>query len=217
MERKILPVRLLPSLSEPLRAQLRKRGDLSHAIEDAIAKGDLAEMELVRLHGRPPRSDPRREKVEPPTTASLSLTTYDAIMRAALVRRTSKNIIINSALLCWLKPPPSQSFDAKPAATPRPMRLKARPVIEPAHALAAASLAKLSAQPPSGKAAQLRAVYLDIERVRAVGHSLQVICSVLASSGLTCTPHQVSRFLTKERARRARLETQESEVLMSPG
>ena len=116
IEKKAFVIRLLPQVSETLRARARTHGDLSKDIESAIANADLEQMNLVPLGGRPPRSGPLREKVVKATTVSLLVATYDTIGHAAQIRRKSMNVIINSALLWWLERTPSSTAKRKRSA-----------------------------------------------------------------------------------------------------
>ena len=214
-DKKTLVIRLLPQVSESLRARARTHGDLSGTIETAIKDADLERMNLVPLGGRPPRSEPLREKVVKATTVSLRMPTYDAIDRAAQTRRKSKNVIINSALLWWLeranrskaKPEPSApvNTDAARAIVTLPTPSKQSGVTEAWDVPYRASLASLLARVPAQRDTRLQVLYPDIVAVLAVGHSLRDACDALGQHELTITPVQLGAFLTKERTRRSRL------------
>ena len=214
-DKKTLVIRLLPQVSESLRARARTHGDLSRTIETAIKDADLERMNLVPLGGRPPRSGEVREKVVKATTVSLRVPTYDAIGRAAKTRRKSKNVIINSALLWWLertnrskaKPEPFAlgDTDAARAIVTLPTPSKQSSVTEAWDVPYRASLASLLARAPAQRDTQLQVLYADIVAVLAVGHSLRDACDALGQHELTITPVQLGAFLTKERTRRSRL------------
>ena len=208
-------IRLLPQVSESLRARARTHGDLSKDIETAISNADLEQMDLVPLAGRPPRSGAVRDKVLNATTVSLRVATYDAIGRAAQIRRKSKNVIVNSALLWWLertpsvtakrKPPALDDTDAAHAMVALPTPSKQSSVTEAWDVPYRASLASLLARAPAQRDTQLQVLYADIVAVLAVGHSLRDACDALGQHELTITPVQLGAFLTKERTRRSRL------------
>ena len=214
-DKKTLVIRLLPQVSESLRARARTHGDLSRTIETAIKDADLERMNLVPLGGRPPRSGEVREKVVKATTVSLRVPTYDAIGRAAKTRRKSKNVIINSALLWWLErtnrskakpePPALDDTDAARAIVALPTPSKQSGVTEAWDVPYRASLASLLARAPAQRDTQLQVLYADIVAVLAVGHSLRDACDALGQHELTITPVQLGAFLAKERTRRSRL------------
>ena len=208
-------IRLLPQVSESLRARARTHGDLSRTIETAIKDADLERMNLVPLGGRPPRSGEVREKVVKATTDSLGVPTYDAIDRAAQTRRKSKNVIINSALLWWLErtnrskakpePPAPVNTDAARAVMTLPTLSKEVGVTGAWDVPYRASLASLLARAPAQRDTQLQVLYPDIVAVLAAGHSLRDACDALGQHELTITPVQLGVFLAKERTRRSRL------------
>ena len=208
-------IRLLPQVSESLRARARTHGDLSRTIETAIKDADLERMNLVPLGGRPPRSGEVREKVVKATTVSLRVPTYDAIGRAAQTRRKSKNVIINSALLWWLERTPSSrakreslaldDTEAARAILTPPTPSKQSGVTEAWDVPYRASLASLLARAPAQRDTRLQVLYADIVAVLAVGHSLRDACDALGQHELMITPVQLGAFLAKERTRRSRL------------
>ena len=208
-------IRLLPQVSESLRARARTHGDLSKDIETAITNADLEKMDLVPLAGRPPRSGAVRDKVLNATTVSLRVATYDAISRAAQSRRKSKNVIVNSALLWWLertpnvkakrKPPAPDDTSAGIALMPLSTPSKEQSVTGAWDVPYRASLASLLARAPAQRDTRLQVLYADIVAVLAVGHSLRDACDALGQHELMITPVQLGAFLAKERTRRSRL------------
>jgi hypothetical protein len=88
-----LVVRLLPSINEHLRREIRYRGDLSAMIIEAINTVDLERVPLVDL-----ASDTRHGT----TTVALPPPLHAQIKSIAKARNASMNEIVNTAVAHWL-------------------------------------------------------------------------------------------------------------------
>ena len=88
-----LVIRLLPGLDEPLRAEMRYRGDLQSMILKAIHSVDLGKVRLVDLD-----VDTRLGT----TTIGLPATVHAHLKSLAKARNTSMNVMVNTAVAHWL-------------------------------------------------------------------------------------------------------------------
>ena len=88
-----LVIRLLPGLDEPLRAEMRYRGDLQSMILEAIRSVDLGRVRLVDL-----AVDTRLDT----TTIGLPAAVHAHLKNLAKTRNTSMNVMINTAVAHWL-------------------------------------------------------------------------------------------------------------------
>ncbi len=88
-----LVVRLLPGISEHLRAEMRYRGDLSAMVIEAINSVDLKTARLVDL-----ASDTRLGT----TTIALPPSLHSHLKSLAKSRTASMNELVNTAIAHWL-------------------------------------------------------------------------------------------------------------------
>jgi hypothetical protein len=88
-----LVIRLLPGLNEHLRAEMRYRGDLQSMILEAIKSVDLENVRLVELISETRMST---------TMIGLPPTIHKHLKDLAQSRRTSMNVIVNTAIAHWL-------------------------------------------------------------------------------------------------------------------
>jgi hypothetical protein len=88
-----LVIRLLPELSELLRAEIRYRGDLQFKILEAINSVNLEDVRLVELISETRMST---------TLISLSPATHTNLKNLAKSRNTSMNVMVNTAIAHWL-------------------------------------------------------------------------------------------------------------------
>jgi len=88
-----LVIRLLPGISECLRAEMRYRGDLSKMIIEAINSVDLKNVILVDLFAE--------SRIE--TTMISIPTKVHAVLKAlSKTRAASMNVLVNTAVAHWL-------------------------------------------------------------------------------------------------------------------
>jgi hypothetical protein len=88
-----LVIRLLPGVDDHLRAETRRRGDLSSMIIEAINAVDLERVRLVDLSS---------ETNIPTTTVALPKSIHAALKALAKTRATSMNVLVNTAVAHWL-------------------------------------------------------------------------------------------------------------------
>ena len=88
-----LVIRLLPGISECLRAEMRYRGDLSKMIIEAINSVDLKNVILVDLFA---------ESRIVPTMISLPTKVHAALKALSKTRTASMNVLVNTAVAHWL-------------------------------------------------------------------------------------------------------------------
>jgi len=88
-----LVIRLLPGIDDHLRAETRRRGDLSSMIIEAINAFDLERVRLVDLSS---------ETNIPTTTVALPKSIHAALKALAKTRATSMNVLVNTAVAHWL-------------------------------------------------------------------------------------------------------------------
>ena len=87
-----LAVRLNEGINDALRALLRYRGDLSKMALQALETVDLARVALVSPE----------EPMVADTTISMPRALHEKLKKIAEERRTSMNIVVNTALAHWL-------------------------------------------------------------------------------------------------------------------
>ena len=87
-----LAVRLNQGVNDALRVLIRYRGDLSKMALQALETVDVARVALVR-------SD---EPMVADTTISMPFTLHQKLKQIAEKRRTSMNVVVNTALAHWL-------------------------------------------------------------------------------------------------------------------
>ena len=88
-----LVIRLMPGISECLRAEMRYRGDLSKMIVEAINSVDLKNVILVDLF-----TESRLE----PTMISIPTKVHAALKALSKTRTASMNVLVNTAVAHWL-------------------------------------------------------------------------------------------------------------------
>src|ERR1041385_1459432 len=87
-----LAIRLNESINESLRSPIRYRGDLSTMALEALDSTDLAKARLVVSDERMVRD----------TTITMPRTLHKKLREIARERRSSMNILVNTALALWL-------------------------------------------------------------------------------------------------------------------
>ena len=101
--RYIFVVRFIDIVNDRLRLLMTMRGDLSSLVEEALSTAPLATMPVIRLVGRPARAARIGWTLAGSTTLSLSEEAKRRLNETAGTRQASKNAIVNSAVLWWLK------------------------------------------------------------------------------------------------------------------
>jgi|SRR3954452_12697911 len=86
-----LAVRLDERINDALRTRIRYRGDLAAMAVQALETVDLSNVALVNA-----------ERMVRDTTISMPVKLHDQIKKLAGRRRTSMNIMVNTALAHWL-------------------------------------------------------------------------------------------------------------------
>jgi hypothetical protein len=88
-----LAYRLLATLDDALRTLMKRRGELSAYVLDALHSADFHQMPLVDIHLEPKA---------PEVNIFLPAALYQKIRDAAQQREVSLNVIVNSAMAQWL-------------------------------------------------------------------------------------------------------------------
>ncbi len=88
-----LGVRLLDAIQTPLRELVRFQGDLAKFIIDAIETVDVEHVPLVVI------TEPKARD----TTVRVTKQVFDRLSRTAKKRKTSMNVILNTAVAHWLE------------------------------------------------------------------------------------------------------------------
>jgi len=88
-----LAVRLLDSVNLPLRDLVRFQGELARYIVEAIESVDLSKVPLVVIR------DPKSRD----TTVRVSEPLFERLSNVAKERRTSVNVLVNTAVAHWLR------------------------------------------------------------------------------------------------------------------
>ena len=217
-------VRLLPSVDEGLRALQRYHGDLSVIVEEAIAAAPMDKMPLVKLGGRPRQSGTETPKVLPATSFSLSKETRDVINRVASARGKSKNAVVNSALLWWLKHsshemrrhyPPSGVIETEAVAVSRAPASKeiadtndwTERVRDDLIEQVRDDFREFLKEKTESISMLLSVRIPEIKVALALGYSPQIVCNLLARRGLKFTPVELGSLLALGRRKRLHLVT----------
>jgi predicted HicB family RNase H-like nuclease len=88
-----LAYRLLFSLDDALRTLMKRRGELSLYVTEALETADWASLPLL---------DIRAEKKAPEVNMRLPEELNRRVHEAKILRKTSLNVLVNSALAQWL-------------------------------------------------------------------------------------------------------------------